>query len=305
MSYSRGVINIPNVTGDIVITAVATRAELLSITAVYTQSGTVYDTDSLDSLKSDLVVTATYADSSTATVTDYTLSGTLAEGTSTITVSYGGKTDTFGVTVTHRIVYYSVNFNGENASYTGDTSIESGNSLSATISCVGDYYFSAVTIRMGETDITSTAYTATNSRNGAITIQNVTGDVVILAETAEWAGDDVTSTLVWNEGVWINGNNVTTHSNQTATSPIDVQGYTILTIYAVGSFGTSGVPSVLGLAQASDTSGTSRSNREGKQYWSSGGGTYPNKLTYDVSAYNYARIGTTKDAPGRIGVILK
>lgn len=97
--YTSGVINIPNVTGNIVITAAAAQAALVSITAVYTQSGTVYDTDSLDSLKSDLVVTATYADSSTATVTDYTLSGTLAEGTSTVTVSYGGKTDTISVVV--------------------------------------------------------------------------------------------------------------------------------------------------------------------------------------------------------------
>lgn len=75
---------------------------LTSVTAVFTQgSATIYDTDSLDTLKQYLVVTATYSDSTTATVTDYTLSGTLTEGTSTITVSYGGKTDTFNVTVTH------------------------------------------------------------------------------------------------------------------------------------------------------------------------------------------------------------
>lgn len=73
---------------------------LSSISAVYTQSGTVYDTDSLNSLKSDLVVTAHYDDTTTATVTTYTLSGTLTVGTSTITVSYGGKTTTFSVTVT-------------------------------------------------------------------------------------------------------------------------------------------------------------------------------------------------------------
>lgn len=75
---------------------------LQSISAVYTQSGTVYDTDSLDSLKADLVVTALYGDGSTQTVPaeSYTLSGTLTEGTSTITVSYGGKTTTFDVTVT-------------------------------------------------------------------------------------------------------------------------------------------------------------------------------------------------------------
>ena len=76
-------------------------ANLVSISCVYTQSGTVYDTDSLDSLKTDLVVTAHYDDSSTGTVTAYTLSGTLTSGTSTITVSYGGKTATFTVTVTH------------------------------------------------------------------------------------------------------------------------------------------------------------------------------------------------------------
>lgn len=69
------------------------------ITAVYTQSGAVYDTDSLDSLKDDLVVTAFYQGGGSKTVTDYTLSGTLTEGTSTITVSYGGKTATFDVVV--------------------------------------------------------------------------------------------------------------------------------------------------------------------------------------------------------------
>jgi hypothetical protein len=75
-------------------------AELVSISAVYTQSGTVYETDFLDSLKNDLVVTAHMSDSTTRTVTTYTLSGTLAAGTSTITVSYSGKTTTFDASVT-------------------------------------------------------------------------------------------------------------------------------------------------------------------------------------------------------------
>ena len=77
-------------------------AELVSISAVYTQSGAVYATDTLDSLRSDLVVTAHMSDSTTMTVTDYTLSGTLTVGTSTITVSYGGKTTTFNVTVSQQ-----------------------------------------------------------------------------------------------------------------------------------------------------------------------------------------------------------
>lgn len=77
-------------------------ADVLSISAVFTQGeAVVYDTDSLDTLKQYLVVTATMTDSTTQTVTDYTLSGTLTVGTSTVTVSYGGKTTTFNVTVTH------------------------------------------------------------------------------------------------------------------------------------------------------------------------------------------------------------
>lgn len=82
--------------------AVTARPPLSSISAVYTQSGPVYTTDTLDSLTTDLEVTAHYSDSSTATVAaeDYTLSGTLTAGTSTITVSYGGKATIFSVTVT-------------------------------------------------------------------------------------------------------------------------------------------------------------------------------------------------------------
>lgn len=104
------------------VTVNAISVELVSISAVYTQSGTVYDTDSLDSLKSDLVVTATYSDSSTETVpsADYTLSGTLAEGTSTITVTYEGLTATFSVTVTVETALYSF----ENGTHTfGDNSV--------------------------------------------------------------------------------------------------------------------------------------------------------------------------------------
>ena len=89
-----------SVTTTVSVTCAA--AELSYISAVYTQSGTVYDTDSLDSLKSDLVVTAHYSDNTTSTVAsaDYTLSGTLTVGTSTVTVTYEGKSTTFNVTVT-------------------------------------------------------------------------------------------------------------------------------------------------------------------------------------------------------------
>ena len=60
----------------------------------------IYTNDSLDKLRQYLTVTATYSNSTTAIVTDYALSGTLSEGTQTITASYGGKSDTFLVACT-------------------------------------------------------------------------------------------------------------------------------------------------------------------------------------------------------------
>lgn len=79
-------------------------ADVVSISAVFTQGGAViYTSDSLDVLRQYLVVTATYEDATSRVVTDYTLIGTLEAGTSTITASYGGKTDTFNVTVSAHV----------------------------------------------------------------------------------------------------------------------------------------------------------------------------------------------------------
>ena len=68
---------------------------LTSISATYT-GGDVTVGTSLNDL-TGITVTAHYSDGSTANVTGYTLSGTIAEGSNTITVSYGGKTTTFTV----------------------------------------------------------------------------------------------------------------------------------------------------------------------------------------------------------------
>lgn len=75
-------------------------ANLSSISASYTQSGTVREGASVETLRSDLTVTAIYENGTTEIVTSYTLSGELTEGPSTVTVMYGGKTTTFTVSVT-------------------------------------------------------------------------------------------------------------------------------------------------------------------------------------------------------------
>ena len=75
---------------------------LSGITAVYNGTATIYPATPLDDLKAGLTVTANYSDHTTNTVAaaDYALSGTLTVPSSTVTVTYQGKTDTFAVTVT-------------------------------------------------------------------------------------------------------------------------------------------------------------------------------------------------------------
>ena len=68
---------------------------LVRISATY--SGGSVPVGTAVSALTGIKVTAHYSDGSTATVTGYTLSGTIREGSNTITVSYGGKTATFTV----------------------------------------------------------------------------------------------------------------------------------------------------------------------------------------------------------------
>ena len=71
-------------------------ATLSGISATYSGGDVAVGTALTD--LTGVVVVATYSDGSTAIVTGYTLSGTIAEGRNTIVVRYGGKTTTFDVT---------------------------------------------------------------------------------------------------------------------------------------------------------------------------------------------------------------
>ena len=81
--------------------ALVGEVSLSSISAVFNQEqNIIYDTDSLDSIKSYLTVTANYNNGLSQIVTNYTLTGNLSEGVSVITATYQEKTATFNVTVT-------------------------------------------------------------------------------------------------------------------------------------------------------------------------------------------------------------
>lgn len=159
---------------------------LSSIEAVFTQGGaTIYTDDTLDSLKQYLVVTATYSDSSTEVLddSDYTLSGTLTAGTSTITATYMTKTDTFNVTVTQAVQHYAIVNNLTHvASSNPVVTVEENDSFATALGVQTGYAMQSVTVTMGGVDITSSVY---NSETRAISIPAVTGNVVITAVAAE------------------------------------------------------------------------------------------------------------------------
>ena len=120
-------------------------SELTSIVAVYTQTSTVTPSTALDSLKSEIVVTANYSDGSTAIINDYTLSGTLTVGTSTITITYEGKTTTINVNVTADTGYTTTglktyyNFTQYEDGYTGSIEDLSGCNVSPIITGLESY----------------------------------------------------------------------------------------------------------------------------------------------------------------------
>ncbi|MBQ2712758.1 MAG: bacterial Ig-like domain-containing protein [Clostridia bacterium] len=85
----------------------------------------VYTSDTVDSLKEALTVTASYSDGTSEAVTEYTLTGELTAGEATVTVTYMDKTATFTVNVTEvAAAYIEAEFDkGENVIYTS-TAIE-------------------------------------------------------------------------------------------------------------------------------------------------------------------------------------
>ena len=98
-TYCKHVINIPEVNGPIRIVGNTTTV-IIRIQATYTQSKEIHTDTGLDELRDDLVVRGGLGGSMPYVLTDYTLSGELTVGTSTITVDFYGKTTTFDVVVT-------------------------------------------------------------------------------------------------------------------------------------------------------------------------------------------------------------
>ena len=180
------------------------------ITAEYTQSGTVYDSDTLDDLKDDLVVTYFESQQVQQGVVlndeDYTLSGTLEAGTSTITATYLGLTDTFSVTVAADPSYIAAVFTQpQTPIYTDDPLDDLKADLvvtyhdrqgQSTVLSANQYTLSG-TLVAGTNTVTVTygVYTTTFSVTGVVDFYNIwswssTDDTVTVLDTVCMPSND-------------------------------------------------------------------------------------------------------------------
>ena len=96
-------------------------------------------------------------------------------------ICYGAgydRTISYGATVYRSITNSLTHVTSNNAAI----SVEDGTAYTATLTAEGGYTLGGVTVTMGGTDITSTAY---NADTGVISIAAVTGDVVITANATK------------------------------------------------------------------------------------------------------------------------
>lgn len=220
---------------------------LTSISAIYS-GGNVPAGTAVTAL-TGIVVTAHYSDDSTATVTGYTLSGTISEGSNTVTVSYGGKTTTFIVTGIAAdepdvpVETYTITNNLTNCvSNNSSASINKGSTYTATITANDGYTLdgASVSVVVNGEDITDMAY-----KSGVITVNNVIGNLVITVVAVEVVAEEVTllKSITGDGASWIDTEVLpeTTHRYEISatlpeTASDDVQVYFIgCDMYNVGA----------------------------------------------------------------------
>lgn len=155
---------------------------------------------------------------------------------------YGAGIDrTIGYAAT---VYHSITNTLTNVTTSNDAvAAEDGTAYSATITAADGYTMSSVTVAMGGTDITSTAY---NSDTGVVSIAAVTGDVVITAKATKvvsyhnlvpMAVDSSGASAPYTDGLMLNSDGTTSALNHfTVTGFIPFDGGAVH-VYRIGGDG--------------------------------------------------------------------
>ena len=155
---------------------------------------------------------------------------------------YGAGIDrTIGYAAT---VYHSITNTLTNVTTSNDAvAAEDGTAYSATITAENGYTMSSVTVTMGGTDITSTAY---NSDTGVVSIAAVTGDVIITAKATKvvsyhnlvpTAVDSSGASAPYTDGLMLSSSGTTSEYNHfTTTGFIPFDGAAVH-IYRIGGDG--------------------------------------------------------------------
>lgn len=155
---------------------------------------------------------------------------------------YGAGIDrTIGYAAT---VYHSITNTLTNVTTSNDAvAAEDGTAYSATIAAADGYTMSSVTVKMGGTDITSTAY---NSDTGVVSIAAVTGDVVITAKATKivsyhnlvpTAVDSSGASAPYTDGLMLSSSGTTSEYNHfTTTGFIPFDGGAVH-VYRIGGDG--------------------------------------------------------------------
>ena len=177
-------------------------ATITGISATYSGGAVAVGTAVTD--LTGIVVTANYSDGSKRTVTGYTLSGTIAEGSNTITVTYEGMTTTFTVTGVAEVVTLSsisVTYSG------GDVAV--GTALADLTGLVVTAHYS------DGTSATVTGYTLSGTiaegentitviYQGKSTTFTVNGIAESTGENNGWT-NGVAYDIEWADGYFLNG----------------------------------------------------------------------------------------------------
>lgn len=128
---------------------------------------------------------------------EITLTFTKSDGT-TKSVSFNKSGSGSGTVTTYTVTNRLTNATSDNT----NISVSEGSSYTANITAGAGHTLTGATvsITMGGTDITSTAYS-----NGVVTISNVTGNIIIDVTTAEESTTTVTGTMNSNRVISIDG----------------------------------------------------------------------------------------------------
>ena len=201
---SSAVYNVANLTDEkaiieswaSVVTSISISLSTVSISGNGTQQLTASTTPSGG------VIVWSSSNENVASVSNTGLVTSVGNGTCTITASCGDVSATCAVTVTGFYAVSNVLTLATNSNIA--TGVVNGSSYNATIAPSAGCTLSSVSVTMGGTDITSTAYD-----NGTITISSVTGDIVITA-TAVTAHPLVQGTHTFSDTSYItvSGNHV-------------------------------------------------------------------------------------------------